>query len=152
MKTSFGAVLLYLMFLIPPPACAAQGTAAEAVAMSKRAVALIKASGKDRAFADIANPANTSFHDRDLYVFVYDLNGVCVAHGTNPKMVGKNLRDMRDRDGKYIIRAFIDVATSATGSGWVEYQWPNPTTDAVEPKAGYVERAGDLIVGAGIYK
>lgn len=152
MKTSFGAALLCLMFLILPPASAAQGTAAEAVAMTKRAVALIKASGKDKAFADIANPASTSFHDRDLYVFVYDLNGVCVAHGTNPKMVGKNLRDMRDRDGKYIIRGFIDVATSAAGSGWVEYQWPNPTTGMVEPKAGYVERAGELIVGAGIYK
>jgi cytochrome c len=152
MKTSFGAALLCLMFLILPSAFAAQGTPAEAVAMTKRAVALIKASGNDKAFADIANATNTSFHDRDLYVFVYDTNGICVAHGTNPKMVGKNLRDMRDRDGKYIIRAFIETAASEAGSGWVEYQWPNPTTNTVEPKAGYVERAGNLIVGAGVYK
>lgn len=152
MQTTFGAALLCLMFLILPPASAAQGTPAEAIAMTKRAVASIKANGNEKAFADIANPANTSFHDRDLYVFVYDVNGVCVAHGANPKMVGKNLRDLRDRDGKYIVRNFIDVAASDAGSGWVEYQWPNPTTNMVEPKAAYVERAGNLIVGAGVYK
>ena len=153
MKTILGAVLLCLTFLTLPPASAAsKGTPAEAVAMTKRAVALIKANGTEQAFAQFADPANTSFHDRDLYVFVYDINGICLAHGINPKMVGKKLRDMRDGEGKYVIRGFIDTAASAAGNGWVEYKWPNPATDAIEPKAGYVERAGNLIVGSGIYK
>jgi hypothetical protein len=45
-----------------------------------------------------------------------------------------------------------DTAASAAGNGWVEYKWPYPSTNAVEPKAGYVELAGNLTVGSGIYK
>ncbi|PWF48461.1 cache domain-containing protein [Massilia glaciei] len=153
MKTALAALLLLLNFLTSPPAAAApKGTPGEAVAMTKRAIALIASQGHAKAFAEFADPANAAFHDRDLYVFVYDMDGVAVAHGVNPKMVGKNLRDMRDIDGKYIIRGFIGAAQSPAGSAWVEYKWPNPATKTVEPKAACVERTGDLIVGAGVYK
>jgi cytochrome c len=129
-----------------------KGNADEAVAMVKRAVAYLKANGKEKAFAEFANPANTQFHDRDLYLFVYDFNGVAVAHGNNPKMVGKNLFEMKDSDGTFIIKGFIDVAKTK-GKGWVDYKWPNPVTKAVEQKSSYVEKAeGDLIIGSGIYK
>ncbi len=153
MKPILGSLLLCLTFLISPHTSATpRGLPAEAVAMTKNAIALIKANGVEKAFAEIADPANTIFHDRDLYIFVYDMNGNCLAHGVNPKMVGKNLRELRDRDGKYIIRTFIDTASSDAGKGWVEYKWPNPVSNAIEPKAAYVERAGSLIIGAGVYK
>ncbi|MES3024121.1 MAG: cache domain-containing protein [Pseudomonadota bacterium] len=153
MKTIVGALLLLLnLATLAPAAAASKATPAEAVAMTKRAIALIALHGHAKAFAEFADPANTAFHDRDLYVFVYDMHGVAVAHGVNPKLVGKNLRDMRDIDGKYIIRGFIGAAQSAAGNAWVEYKWPNPATNTVEPKSAYVERAGDLIVGAGVYK
>ena len=153
MKTILGAVLLCLSFLSHSPAFAApKETPAEAVAMTERAVVLLKTTGTEKSFAQFADPANTSFHDRGLYIYVYDMSGTCVAHGINPKLVGKNLRDMRDAEGKYIVRAFIDVASTKAGNGWVEYKWPNPVSGAVERKAGYVERLGNLIVGSGIYK
>lgn len=137
---------------LPAHAAGPHGSADEAVAMVKRAVAHMKKAGKAKAFADFADPANTQFHDRDLYIFVYDMDGTAVAHGNNPKMVGKNLVDMKDIDGKFIIRGFIDVAKSK-GSGWVDYKWPNPVTKNVEAKSSYVEKTEDnLIVGAGIYK
>jgi len=133
-------------------AAEAKGSAQEATAMVDRAVAYLKENGKEKAFAEFANPANTQFHDRDLYVFVYDMNGVALAHGNNPKMVGKNLLDMKDSDGKFIIRGFIDVA-KGKGKGWVDYKWPNPATKALEQKSSYVVKTdGGLIVGAGIYK
>ncbi|WP_334189915.1 cache domain-containing protein [Noviherbaspirillum sp.] len=128
-----------------------RGSADEAVAMVKKAVSYMKANGKDKAFAEFANPANTEFHDRDLYVFVYDMNGNNVSHGNNPKMVGKNLLEMKDHEGKYIIKGFIEVA-NAKGKGWVDYKWPNPVTKAVESKSGYIEKVDNLIVGSGIYK
>jgi len=129
-----------------------KGSADEAVAMVKRAVAYLKANGKEKAFAEFANPNNTQFHDRDLYLFVYDFNGIAVAHGNNPKMVGKNLLEMKDNDGTFIIKGFIDVAKTK-GKGWVDYKWPNPVTKAIEQKSSYVEKAeGDLIIGSGIYK
>ncbi len=120
--------------------------------MTKNAIQYIKANGKDKAYAEFGNLANTTFHDRDLYVFVYDLHGVARARGVNPKVVGKNLIDMRDGDGKYIIKGFIAVGNSAAGKGWFEYKWPNPASKQIESKAAYVERLDDIIVGSGIYK
>jgi len=143
-------------------AAADRGSPDEAVAMVKKAVAYMKENGKEKAFAEFANPANKEFHDRDLYInkefhdrdlyiYVYDMKGNCIAHGNNPKMVGKNLLEMKDNSGKAIIKGFIDVANTK-GKGWVDYKWPNPVTKAVELKSGYVEKAEDVIVGSGVYK
>jgi signal transduction histidine kinase len=151
MKMFLSGIAISLGILATPAYSADKGSANEAVAMVKKAVALIKSDGKEKAFAAIADPANKDFHDRDLYIYVYDLNGVAVAHGVNPKLVGKNLLDMKDNEGKAMIQEMVKVAKEK-GSGWVDFKWPNPVTKAVEAKSGYVERAGDLLVGSGIYK
>lgn len=153
MKKLFKAAVLGMSLTLFGGAVSAadKGSADEAVAMVKKAAAYMKENGKEKAFAEYGNPANTQFHDRDLYIFVYDMNGNNVAHGNNPKMVGKNLLEMKDHDGKYIIKGFIDTANSK-GKGWVDYKWPNPVTKAVEQKSSYIEKVDNLIVGAGIYK
>ena len=151
MKMFLGGIAISLGLLAAPAYAAEKGSANEAVAMVKKAVALIKSDGKEKAFAAISDPANKDFHDRDLYIYVYDLNGVAVAHGVNPKLVGKNLLDMKDNEGKAMIQEMVKVAKEK-GSGWVDFKWPNPVTKAVEAKSGYVERTGDLLVGSGIYK
>lgn len=141
-----------LMASIAPFGLASERASAEdAVAMVKKAVSAIKANGKEKAFAEFSDPANKTYHDRDLYIYVYDMNGVAVAHGNNPRLVGKNLIDMKDVDGTLIIKSFIDVANSK-GKGWVDYKWPNPLTKAVENKSGYVEKVENLVVGSGVYK
>ncbi len=126
------------------------GTAAEAEAMVKKAVAMAKAKGNEAAFAEINNPKGR-FNDRDLYVFVYDLNGKCVAHGQNPKMIGKELIDMKDADGKMFVKERVEIAKTK-GSGWQDYKFTDPLTRQIEPKRAYVQRNGDLIFGSGIYK
>lgn len=151
MKMFLGGIAISLGLLAAPVYAADKGSANEAVAMVKKAVALIKSDGKEKAFAAFSDPANKDFHDRDLYIYVYDLNGVAVAHGVNPKLVGKNLLDMKDNEGKPMIQEMVKVAKEK-GNGWVDFKWPNPVTKAVESKSGYVERAGDLLVGSGIYK
>ncbi|PHV08365.1 histidine kinase [Janthinobacterium sp. BJB412] len=140
------------MFSLPLAASAAdKGSADEAVAMVKKAAALIKSDGKEKAFAAFADTANASFHDRDLYIYVYDLNGVTLAHGNNPRMVGKPLIGLKDNEGKTVIKDMVELVKSK-GKGWVEFKWPNPVTKAVEAKAGYVEKVDDMLVGSGIYK
>lgn len=153
MKNLLKALLFILCagWFVGSASAAERGTADEAIAMVKKAVAYMKENGREKAFSEFANTADAQFHDRDLYIFVYDMNGYNVAHGNNPKMVGKNLLEMKDNDGKYIIKGFIDVA-KAKGKGWVDYKWPNPVTKAVEQKSSYIEKVGDLIVGCGIYK
>lgn len=153
MKALFaGAVLSLSLFTVSSAVFAAdKGNKDEAVAMVKKAVALIKSDGKEKAFAAISDPANPAFHDRDLYIYVYDLNGVALAHGNNPKMVGKPLIGLKDNEGKPMIKEMVDVAKTK-GSGWVDFKWPNPVTKAVESKSGYVEKVDDMLVGSGIYK
>ena len=127
-----------------------RGTAAEAEKMVKKAIAMAKAKGNDAVFAEINNPKG-QFTDRDLYVFVYDMNGRCVAHGQNPKMIGKELIDMKDADGKAFVKERVEIAKTK-GSGWQDYKFTDPITKKIDQKRAYVERYGDLIFGCGIYK
>lgn len=153
MKTLLKAVTVILAAgFVSAAACAAErGTAEEASALVKKAAAYLKANGREKAFAAF-NDTKGPFVDRDLYIFVYDMQGnnMAIGNGNAARMVGKNMLDMRDANGKYIIRSFIEVLNTK-GKGWVDYQWPNPVTKNVEPKSSYVEKVDDLIVGAGIF-
>ncbi|HYD60128.1 MAG TPA: cache domain-containing protein [Noviherbaspirillum sp.] len=124
--------------------------AADATAMVKKAVGYVKEQGRDKALAEFNNPSGM-FKKGDLYIFVTDLQGKMLAHGANPKLVGKDLIDLKDSDGKLFVKEYIDLAKSK-GSGWSDYKWVNPTTKAIELKSTYVEKVDDMVVGCGIYK
>lgn len=126
------------------------GTPDEAKAMVEKAVKLIQAEGKDKAFTQINDPAGP-FVDRDLYVFVLNMEGTTVAHGVNKALIGKSLLNLKDADGKLFIQEMLEMA-KAGKTGWVDYKWANPQTKKVEPKSSYLMKAGDVIVGVGIYK
>lgn len=126
-----------------------KGTADDAMAMVKKGVAFVKANGKEKAFAEFNNPKG-QFVDRDLYVMVYDMEGNNKAHGSNPKLIGKNLLEIKDADGKFIVKGLIEMANK--GKGWFDYKWPNNITKAVEAKSTYVEKVDDVLIGVGIYK
>ncbi len=126
------------------------GSAEEATAMVKKATAYMKANGNEKAYAEFNN-AKGQFVDRDLYVFVFDTTGKTLAHGANAKLIGKDLADLKDAEGKLFIREFIATAKTK-GSGWIDYKWANPISKAIEPKSTYIEKFGDVIVGSGIYK
>jgi cytochrome c len=151
MKKILYATVALSLALCGTVSAADKGSKDEAVAMVKKAVALVKSDGKEKAFAAFADPANTAFHDRDLYIYVYDFNGVALAHGNNPKMVGKSLIGLKDNEGKLMIKEMIDVAKTK-GSGWVDFKWPNPVTKTVELKSGYVEKVDDFLIGSGAYR
>ena len=126
------------------------GTAAEAEAMTKRAVAYLKANGPEKASQEFTN--GTAFKDRDLYVSFYDLKGKVLGHGANPKLVGKDLSGLKDPNGKLFIQMITDLAKTK-GKGWTDsYTFRNPVTDKMAEKIIYVERVDDSWVGVGIYK
>lgn len=125
-------------------------TAEEAVALVKEAAVYIHKNGKEKAFAEFNNPKG-HFVNGELYIVATGLNGVVLANGANSKMVGKNIRDIKDGDGKLFVQEMVKVA-STKGSGWVDFHWPNPVTQAIESKTVYIERVDDLMLGGGIYK
>lgn len=131
-------------------AAADKGTAAEAQAMVSKAIEYLKKNGREKGYAEISNQKG-QFVDRDLYVVVYDLNGKVLAHGSNAKMIGKDLIDMRDTDGKYFVKERVEIA-KGKGSGWQDYKFMNPVSRKIEPKSMYLQKFEDVIVGCGIYK
>lgn len=127
-----------------------RATREEAVALVKKAVATIQKSGKEKAFAAFHKP-DGPFIVGDLYIIALDLNGVMLANGIRPKLVGKSLFDLRDVSGKYFVREEIALARSK-GKGWVDFEWLNPAVNQMEPRSTYFELVDDYIVGAGVYQ
>ena len=140
-----------LSVLAPISAMAAeQGSAAEAEAMAKKAVAFIKANGAEKAAQEFTN--GSAFKDRDLYIAYTDLSGTVLGHGGNPKLVGKNLTGLKDPDGKLFFQMLVDLAKTK-GKGWSDsYKFLNPVSKKIEDKVMYVERVDDNWIGVGIYK
>ncbi len=122
----------------------------EAVAMVKRGVAFIQAQGREKAYAEI-NSRPGRFTDRDLYLVVYGLDGIVRAHGANPRMIGRNLLELKDIDGKAFVQERVDLAQSHA-SFWQTYKFVNPVSKKVESKSAYCEKLGDIVVCGGVYK
>jgi cytochrome c len=147
------AVAVVAVFVSAIAFAAAKGefaTADEAQVMVKKGVAFIKSNGKDKGYAEITNKQG-HFTDRDLYLVVYGLDGVVRAHGANEKMVGKNLIDLKDVDGKEFVRERVELGKSKP-SFWQDYKFTDPVTKSVKPKSMYCERLDDTVVCGGIYK
>lgn len=122
----------------------------EAQAMVNKAIGFIKEHGPDQAYAEISNRSGR-FVDRDLYIVVYQLDGTVLAHGGNGKLVGMNLSDVQDVDGKYFVKERIELAHKEP-TFWQDYKFVNPVTKRIEPKQMYCERLDQVVVCGGIYK
>jgi cytochrome c len=155
MKNLFQFLLAAALTLTLTGAATAQdaqrrGTADEAVAMVKKAGDYLQKNGKDKAIAAFNDPKG-EFIQGDLYVFMFDKNGVALAHGQNPKMVNKNLMELT-AGGVYPIKEFLKIGNTPSGKGWVKYMWPNSISKNLEEKNTYVEKVGEYVIGVGIYK
>ena len=127
------------------------GSEADAAkAMVEKASALIKAEGRDKALAEIGNPQG-QFVKGEMYVFAYDLTATMVAHPVNAKLVGKNLLDVPDAEGKLFRKEIIELAKTK-GSGWVDYKYKNPKDGKIESKTTYIQKEGDVVLCCGVYK
>lgn len=151
MKKSIGLSALACVLAVSFSAQAeTKATAAEATAMVKKGVAFIKANGKDKGYAEISNK-DGQFISNDLYLTVYGLDGTVRAHGANAKMIGKNLIDLKDIDGKEFVKERVELAKTK-GTFWQDYKFTNPVTKKIEPKSMYCEKLEDMAVCGGIYK
>jgi Cache domain len=125
------------------------------VAMVNDAADLFAVKGK-AAFADFARPGSQWLRG-NRYIFVYDLNGVCVFHPIDPQLVGKNLMGLKDDLGKPLIRWMVEIAKNPIKPyGWIHYLWPPPQTLFPLWKSSYVVgvRSPDgkrYFLGSGLY-
>lgn len=145
--TSLAAVLALSGF---QASAQSRATDKEAIAMVQKGVAFIKANGPEKGYAEVSNKAG-QFNDRDLYLVVYGLDGTVLAHGANAKMVGKNLIELKDVDGKAFVKERVELA-KAKGTFWQDYKFTDPLTKKIEPKTTYCEKLAETAVCGGIYK
>jgi cytochrome c len=130
---------------------AAAGVAEDAQALVERAAAHISEVGRTQAFADITRP-DGGFVKGELYVFCDARDGTTLAHGGNPKQVGKVMLGVHDEHGTAVIAEVFRLGQTQ-GRGWLEYTWPNPSTGRIQRKATYVLKIDDQTVcGSGYYK
>jgi methyl-accepting chemotaxis protein len=125
-------------------------TPADAQQMVEKAYAYVKANGKAKAFAAFNNPRG-EFLKGELFIFAQDFHGVILAYGGNTAMVGQNLYDAKDVNGKYLGKGMIELAKTQ-GNGWYEYHFLNPHTNVVQPKITYIQKVDDYYLACGIYK
>ena len=87
------------------------------------------------------------FVQGELYLFVYDVEGACLAHGDQSYLLWQNLYDYKDTFGNFVVRSIIKKAQK--GGGWVTYEWKKAT------KISYVtevkKNGKAYIIGCGFY-
>ena len=149
---AFCVALAGFVMLAPAAAPAAEfGTRQEAIAMIHRAQDMFKKLGPEGTFAAVKRKAPGTV-DRDLYVYILDMNGVVMANGAIPAMhTGVDLYNAKDQNGKFFVREKLELC-KANKSGWVDFRFMNPVTMNIDDKSSYVERMGDYCAAVGIYR
>jgi signal transduction histidine kinase len=143
---AFTAIALFAALLTSGVSASEYGTADEAKAMLDRVVAAMTADPV-AALAKF-NAGEDGFRDRDLYPFCNDASGIIRAH---PTLVGQQISDVKDVDGKMVGEAILKAA-EAGKTAEVEYKWPRPGSDESHPKVSFVTKIGDYVCGVGYYK
>lgn len=150
MKNSIVLISVFAIFLsVSANAKEEFATKKEAEAMVVKTVSDYKAN-RAKTLEEIT-AKNPRYVDRDLYAVVYDMTGKVLAHGANNKMVGKDLIDLKDPDGKEFVRERVALAKSQ-GKFWQDYKFTDPVTRKLLPKEAYCEKVEDAIICAGVYK
>jgi len=87
----------------------------------------------------------------DGYFFVYDYNGINIAHPRKPNLEGKNLYNFKDNNGKYLIQELIKQAKQ--GGGYTRYLWDKPSVGKSVEKLSYSIGLDkwQWMIGTGLY-
>jgi signal transduction histidine kinase len=94
------------------------------------------------------NARDPAFVQGPLYVGLRDLRtGTVLADPYHPSVVGIDLLDVPDSNGKKYRREIVGLA-AARGKGWVDYQYKDPATGRIEPNTTYILRVGDVVLEA----
>jgi len=90
-------------------------------------------------------------YGKDDYYFGFDTGGVYFLHGGNPALEGQLKIELKDTNGKFLIKELI--AAAKAGGGFVDYWFPRAGQQVSEPKLGYAKLFApwNWVLGTGIY-
>jgi signal transduction histidine kinase len=119
--------------------------------MIENAAAYLRRHGRQALLAEVNGLSRGQFIDRDLYLSINDLRSTeIVAHGSNPRLIGMNSKQLKDAEGRLFVDEIINLARTR-GEGWTRYKWVHSLTKEVMLKQTYVKRADDLVLVCGFY-
>jgi PAS domain S-box-containing protein len=87
------------------------------------------------------------------YFWVNDMDYVMLMHPYRPDLVGRDLEDYVDMDGKPLFQAFVNTARKK-GSGFVDYMWQwKDDPSRIVPKVSHIRlfEPWNWILGTGLY-
>jgi cytochrome c len=113
------------------------------------AITLFEKAGKVTALAEIAD-SEGRFVLGERYIFALNLSGTMLAHPIEPELIGNNLMDLKDSEGKAFIQRIVDTAKT-NGYGFTDYMWHNPDSDDELQKTVFFERVDGIILCSGFY-
>lgn len=140
-------MVVLAVLLIPCFVWAADyGTPPEAKTMLGKAVLELQ---KDKAKAlDMITKGEGGFKDRDLYPYCGGPDGNFTAH---PSLVGKSLKDLKDKAGKPIGEEMYKNAKEGVIQE-IAYAWPRPKETEPVQKVAFYTKVGDQVCAVGYYK
>lgn len=127
-----------------------QGTADEARHIVIDALTFIQGSGLQAGLRALQTEEKL-FQKKDLYVFVFDRQGVYRAFGIDSEMVGKTVYDIKGLNGGYVLAESWRIC-DAEGGGWLNYAIANPRTGELRNKSSFVRAIDENhLLGCGCY-
>lgn len=127
-----------------------RATPEEALQLLNSAVEAVGADARETFKA--INALDERFYKDDLYVFVVEMDSQrIVAHGSNLRLVGRDLGALANRVGRPISAEDL-TRVNAEGAIEFAYQWEHPITGEVETKHAFARRVGSYLVAVGYYK
>lgn len=125
------------------------------VDLVKDAATLVQAQG-EAAFGDLSNDGSR-WRRGESYIFVLDSEGTMLVH-PDLELQGRPQLELKDVDGRPIIRGLLSAATTFPGKpeGWYHYQWPVPGEILPRWKSSYVRlvvapSGKRYVIGSGMY-
>ena len=102
--------------------------------------------GKSRALKNLQSVR----YDGDNYIWVNDMDGKMLMHPVSVKLVGTDVKEIKDADGKKIFVDMIDLVKK-NGQSVYNYQWPPDQT--AKPKISYIKGVPEWgwVVGTGVF-
>lgn len=117
------------------------------VDLVRKGYQFMKASGISAAVKEFTDKHINTYRYGDLFLFVYNMKGKCIAHGKNEEFVGQNHWDMKDEDGRYYVREL--TAKAKNGGGWIDFKRRNSFASVYVDKIDMGTE--EFVIGSGLF-
>ena len=137
MKKMSCSVLMFVLAVLFAASVQAQdkmATPADARDLLKKVVDYAKVNGCEKTFNEIMKGTAFSIY-KNAYPTATDFNGICFANPKVPALVGRNLMDIKDADGKPFVKTGLEKRKkNAADTSPTEYKWMDTKTNHVETR------------------